>query len=31
MESEEILPSTKTLLRFAEATGSKLELRLSAA
>ena len=31
MESGEALPSTKTLLRFAEATGSKVELRLSAA
>jgi transcriptional regulator with XRE-family HTH domain len=31
MESGEALPSTKTLLRFAEATGSKFELRLSAA
>jgi len=31
LESGETLPSTKTLLRFAEATGSKVELRLSAA
>jgi ribosome-binding protein aMBF1 (putative translation factor) len=31
MESGEALPSTKTLLRFAEATGSKIQLRLSAA
>ena len=31
LESGQTLPSTKTLLRFAEATGSKLELRLSAA
>ena len=31
MESGEALPSTKSLLRFAEATGSKVELRLSAA
>jgi ribosome-binding protein aMBF1 (putative translation factor) len=31
LESGETLPSTKTLLRFAEATGSKLELRLTAA
>jgi ribosome-binding protein aMBF1 (putative translation factor) len=31
MESGEALPSTKSLLRFAEATGSKIELRLSAA
>jgi ribosome-binding protein aMBF1 (putative translation factor) len=31
LESGQTLPSTKTLLRFAEATGSKLELRLTAA
>jgi predicted transcriptional regulator len=31
MESGQTLPSTKTLLRFAEATGSKVELRLTAA
>jgi ribosome-binding protein aMBF1 (putative translation factor) len=31
LESGETLPSTKTLLRFAEATGSKIQLRLSAA
>jgi ribosome-binding protein aMBF1 (putative translation factor) len=31
LESGQTLPSTKTLLRFAEATGSKVELRLSAA
>ena len=31
LESGKTLPSTKTLLRFAEATGSKIELRLSAA
>jgi ribosome-binding protein aMBF1 (putative translation factor) len=31
LESGQTLPSTKTLLRFAEATGSKLKLRLSAA
>jgi ribosome-binding protein aMBF1 (putative translation factor) len=31
MESGEAFPSTKTLLRLAEATGSKLQLRLSAA
>jgi ribosome-binding protein aMBF1 (putative translation factor) len=31
LESGQNLPSTKTLLRFAEATGSKVELRLSAA
>jgi ribosome-binding protein aMBF1 (putative translation factor) len=31
LESGETLPSTKTLLRFAKATGSKVELRLSAA
>ena len=31
LESGEALPSTKTLLRFAEATGSKIQLRLSAA
>jgi ribosome-binding protein aMBF1 (putative translation factor) len=30
LESGQTLPSTKTLLRFAEATGSKLHLRLSA-
>jgi hypothetical protein len=29
--SGQTLPSTKTLLRFAEATGSKVDLRLSAA
>jgi predicted transcriptional regulator len=29
LESGETLPSTKTLLRFAEATGSKIQLRLS--
>jgi ribosome-binding protein aMBF1 (putative translation factor) len=31
LESGQTLPSTKTLLRFAEATGSKIHLRLSAA
>jgi ribosome-binding protein aMBF1 (putative translation factor) len=31
LESGQTLPSTKTLLRFAEATSSKVELRLSAA
>jgi ribosome-binding protein aMBF1 (putative translation factor) len=31
LESGRTLPSAKTLLRFAEATGSKVELRLSAA
>lgn len=31
LESGQTLPSTKTLLRFADATGSKIELRLSAA
>jgi ribosome-binding protein aMBF1 (putative translation factor) len=31
IESGRTLPSTKTLLRFAEATQSKVELRLSAA
>ncbi len=31
LESGETLPSTKTLLRFAEATGTKIQLRLSAA
>jgi ribosome-binding protein aMBF1 (putative translation factor) len=31
LESGRTLPSTKTLLRFAEATGSKVELRLTAA
>ena len=31
LESGQTLPSTKALLRFAEATGSKIELRLSAA
>jgi len=31
LESGKTLPSTKTLVRFAEATGSKIELRLSAA
>jgi ribosome-binding protein aMBF1 (putative translation factor) len=31
LESGQTLPSTKTLLRFAEATGSKIKLRLSAA
>jgi len=30
LESGQTLPSTKTLLRFAEATGSKLELQLCA-
>jgi ribosome-binding protein aMBF1 (putative translation factor) len=31
VESGQTLPSTKTLLRFAEATGSKVRVRLSAA
>lgn len=31
LESGETLPSTKTPLKFAEATGSKVEVRLSAA
>jgi transcriptional regulator with XRE-family HTH domain len=31
LESGQTLPSTKTLLRFAEATGSKFHVRLSAA
>jgi ribosome-binding protein aMBF1 (putative translation factor) len=31
LESGRTLPSTKTLLRFAEATGSKVQLRLFAA
>lgn len=31
LESGQTLPSTKTLLRFAEATGSKVKVRLSAA
>ncbi len=31
LESGQALPSTKTLLRFAEATGSKVHVRLSAA
>jgi len=31
LESGQTLPSTKTLLRFAEATQSKVELRLTAA
>ena len=31
MESGEALPSTKTLIRFAEATGSKIKLQLLAA
>jgi predicted transcriptional regulator len=31
LESGQTLPSTKTLLRYAEATSSKVELRLSAA
>jgi predicted transcriptional regulator len=31
LESGQTLPSTKTLLRFAEATGSKVKLRLTAA
>jgi predicted transcriptional regulator len=30
LESGQTLPSTKTLLRYAEATGSKFQLRLSA-
>jgi ribosome-binding protein aMBF1 (putative translation factor) len=31
LESGQTLPSTKTLLRFAKATGSKIQLRLFAA
>jgi predicted transcriptional regulator len=31
LESGQTLPSTKTLLRFAEATNSKIQVRLSAA
>jgi len=31
LESGQTLPSTKTLLRFAKATGSRVRLRLSAA
>ena len=31
LESGQILPSTKTLLRYAEATGSRFRLQLSAA
>jgi predicted transcriptional regulator len=31
LESGQTLPSTKTLLRYAEATGSKFHVRLSAA
>ena len=31
LESGQTLPTTKTLLRYAEATGSKFHLRLSAA
>jgi transcriptional regulator with XRE-family HTH domain len=31
LESGQTLPSTKTLLRYAEATGSEFHLRLSAA
>jgi ribosome-binding protein aMBF1 (putative translation factor) len=31
LESGQTLPSTKTLLRYAKATGSKLHVRLSAA
>jgi len=31
LESGQTLPSTKTLLRFAEATGSKIRIRLSSA
>lgn len=31
LESGQTLPSTKTLLRFAEATGSKIQVRLFAA
>jgi ribosome-binding protein aMBF1 (putative translation factor) len=31
LESDLTLPSTKTLLRYAEATGSKFQVRLSAA
>jgi hypothetical protein len=30
-ESRQTLPSTKTLLRFAQATGSKFQIRLAAA
>ena len=30
LESGQTLPSTKTLLRFAQATGSKVQVRLSA-
>jgi ribosome-binding protein aMBF1 (putative translation factor) len=31
LESEQTLPSTKTLLRFAKATGNKVRVRLSVA
>jgi len=31
LENGHTLPSTKTLLRYAEATGSKIQVRLSAA
>ena len=31
LESGQTLPSTKTLMRFAKATGSKVQVRLSAA
>jgi ribosome-binding protein aMBF1 (putative translation factor) len=31
LESGQTLPTTKTLLRFAKATGSKIQVRLSAA
>jgi ribosome-binding protein aMBF1 (putative translation factor) len=31
LESGQTLPSTKTLVRYAEATGSKVQVRLSAA
>jgi ribosome-binding protein aMBF1 (putative translation factor) len=31
LESGQTLPSTKTLIRFAEATGSKIQVRLTAA
>ena len=31
LESGQMLPSTKTLVRFAEATGSRVHVRLSAA
>jgi len=31
LENGQTLPSTKTLLRYAEATGSKVHVRLSAA